>query len=392
LPLFFRAVVRVATAALISLGAAACSKAVPPANPAQAAATTVTTAAAISRDDTASLDASGSFVADESADVAALSSGTVTETPASVGQFVEAGAILVRLDNREALLRLEQAKAAHQQAENDLGGAKGAAATAASQAVLANENVKRYSEMLKSGDISRSTYEQTVQQGLVADEQARTARQRVESSQAAITSARAQEALAAKAAEDTAIRAPFGGFVSERAAAVGEYVTPGLVVARVLKMTPIMLNALVPESDAGRVDVGTEAIAHVAAHPTREFRGRVRVLSPAVDANTRTLTAHIAFNNPDHALRPGMFGTVRLLEQAQRQAILIPRAAALNDGPGATQVFVISNGVATARDVRLGDAVGELVRVISGVAAGDVVATSGVSRLRDGMKVNAETR
>lgn len=392
MPHSFRAIVSPMAVALICLGAGACSKAATPATPAQAAATIVTTAAAITRDDTASLDASGSFVADESADVAALSSGTVTETPASVGQFVDAGAVLVRLDNREALLRLEQAKAAHQQAVNDLEGAKGAAATAASQAALANENVKRYSEMLKSGDISRSTYEQTVQQGLVADEQARMARQRVDSSQAAITSARAQEALAAKAAEDTAIRAPFAGFVSERAAAIGEYVTPGLVVARVLKMTPIMLNALVPESDAGRVAVGTEAVAHVAAHPTREFRGRVRVLSPAVDANTRTLTAHIAFNNPDHALRPGMFGTVRLLEGAQRQAVLIPRAAALNDGPGATQVFVISNGVASARDVRLGDALGELVRVISGVVAGDVVATSGVSRLRDGMKVNAETR
>ena len=392
MPPSFRAVVSTSAVALICLAAAACSKAATPATPAQPAATSITTAAAISRDDTASLDASGSFVADESADVAALSSGTVVETPASVGQFVEAHAVLVRLDNREALLRLEQAKAAHQQAINDLAGAKGAAATAASQAALANENVKRYSEMLKSGDISRSTYEQTVQQGLVADDQARMARQRVESSQAAITSAHAQEALASKAAEDTAIRAPFAGFVSERAAAIGEYVTPGLVVARVLKMTPIMLNALVPESDAGRVGVGTEAIAHVAAHPTREFRGKVRVLSPAVDANTRTLTAHIAFNNPDHALRPGMFGTVRLLEQAQRQAILIPRAAALNDGPGATQVFVISNGVASARDVRLGDAIGELVRVISGVAAGDVVATSGVSRLRDGMKVNAETR
>ncbi len=167
---------------------------------------TVTTATAISRDDTGALDASGSFVADESADVAALAPGTVIETPASVGQLVETGAVLVRLDNHDALLRLEQATAARQQAENDLSGARGAATTAASQAELAAANTKRYAEMLKSGDISRATYEQTVQQGLVADDQARMARQRVDSTQAAIVSARAQESMAKRAADDTSIR------------------------------------------------------------------------------------------------------------------------------------------------------------------------------------------
>ena len=370
---------------------AACSSGTAP-DAGAAATTTVTTATVISRDDSASLDASGSFVADESADVAAQTAGPVVETPVSVGNLVEAGAVLLRLDNREALMRVEQAQAALQQAENEASGGRGAADTAASQAKLAAANTARYSEMLRSGDISRSTYEQTVQQGLVADDQARMARQRLDSSLAAIASARAQVALATKAAEDTVIRAPFAGFIAERQAALGEYVTPGLVVARVLRMSPILLHALVPESEAMRVRPGTGAVAQVAAYRDREFRGSVRIISPAVDATTRTFTAQIAFANGDHALRPGMFGTVRLMEGPARQAILIPRAAALVDGPGATQVFVISGGIATARTVQLGNALGDLVRVTSGLAAGDVVATTGVSRLRSGMKVNAETR
>lgn len=374
-----------------AMTATSCSK--PVAVPAASASvTTVSSATAISRDDTASLDASGSFVADESADVASPTVGVVVETPVAVGRLVGAGQELVRLDNREALLRLEQARSALQQTENEAAAAKGAADTASSQAELAAANVTRYAEMLKSGDISRSSYEQMAQQGLVAADQARTARQRLDSGQASITSARAQVALATKASEETRIHSPFAGVVSERAAAIGEYVTPGLVVARVLKMSPIMLQALVPEADARRVQTGSVAVARVAAFPDREFRGQVRVISPAIDATTRTLTVHIAFTNADHALKPGMFGTVRVLESAARRAILIPRAAALVDGPGATQVFVLNGGVATARTVQLGDVIGDLVRVISGVAAGDVVATSGVARLRDGMKVNAEAR
>jgi RND family efflux transporter MFP subunit len=354
--------------------------------------TAVTTGVASERAVVTSIAASGSFAADELADVASQTAGVVIETPASVGQFVSANAVLVRLDNREARLRLDQASAVLQQAESEAVSAREAAQTAASQATLAEANASRYAELLKSGDIPQTTYEQAVQQRLVADSQARLAQQRLGASQAGVAGARAQVALATKAEEDTLIRAPFAGFVTERAATLGEYVVPGLVAARVVKTSPILLHALIPETEAARITVGAPAVAQVAAYPGREFQGRVRVLSPTVDATTRTMTAQIAFANGDNTLRPGMFGTVRLSDPVSTRVVLIPRAAAAVDGPGDTHVFVISGDVATSRRVRLGDAQGDLILVISGVTPGEVVATSGLTRLRDGMRVHAEAR
>ena len=147
----------------------------------------VTVASAEGRDVPRSLRATGNFAADESADIAPQVAEKVIAVPVAVGQFVEKGAVLVQLDRGNLDLRLRQAKAAEDQAqagllqaESRLGltegrafdvnqvpevkSAQAAVDNANSQAALAETNSKRYAEVLKSGDVSQSSYDQAAQQ------------------------------------------------------------------------------------------------------------------------------------------------------------------------------------------------------------------------------------
>ena len=385
----------------------------------------VATAVATSRDVAVSIAASGTFVAVEVSEVAPLAAGRVTATPVDVGAWVNQGDAIARLDDRDARLRMEQAEAAQQQAEAavrqarmriglgpnatfdpaavpEVQAAKAAYESAEAQAKLAAADAKRFANLVATGDVSASNYEKERTQAESAQAQADAARrqfeaavnfarlnhQGIDSAEAALASARSQTAMARKELDDTVVRAPFAGYVSERHMSVGESVNPSSKIATILRANPIRLDLEVSEMDAARIHKGMSVVARAAARPGREFKGKVTVLSPAIDPGSRAMTIRTEFANPSLELRPGMFATAQILLPEGEQGIFVPASAVLTDAAAnASRVFVIENGRARVRVVQAGSSENGTTRIVSGLTRGAIVAASNLPDLYDGVPV-----
>jgi multidrug efflux pump subunit AcrA (membrane-fusion protein) len=385
----------------------------------------VTTAKAVTREVPSYIQASGSLIADETSDVSSQASGQVVATPIGVGAFVRQGTVLARLNDRDARLRLRQAQASVQQAiagvrqaEARLGLRPGGNFDASTnpevrtasanydQAVaelrLAEANERRYRDLVETGDVALSIYDQYRTQRDTARARAASARQQLESAintarqsnqaiqsaEAGVESARSQVAIAQKAVADAVIRAPYAGYISNRPIAVGEYVTPASIVATLLRTNPIKLQLQVPEADVPFINLGMGVSLEVDAHRDRKFAGQVSAVNPAIDPVSRSAVIEASIENGDNSLRSGMFATARIVRPGGNKAVFVPRAAVFGDqNTQSYRVFVIQDDVAKLRVVQIGQEEADQIQILSGVGGDDVVATSNLQQLYEGARV-----
>lgn len=339
----------------------------------------VTTTAVAEREVPLVVQATGAFVADEVSNVAPEIAGIVAATPVDIGDRVAAGSVIARLKPEDATLRLEQARAGLLQAE-------AAAAQARERYNLARATAARYDSLLATGDVSRTLQEQ-------AATEAATTRQGVATAEAAIADARSRVALAQKALDDTTIRAPFGGFITERPAAVGEYVSTSSTVATVMKLDPIRLRLQVPELEAAGLRVGQSVRATAEALGHRPFDGTVTAINPALDPATRATIVEAMIANPEGAIRSGMFATAQVALGATERGLFVPRDAIVDDpNTNSFRVFTVSDAAARLRVVQPAVQPDGQVRILSGVSAGDQVVVSGLEQLFDGAAVRPVSR
>lgn len=315
-------------------------------------------ATAIKRDVPTVVRATGTFVPDESSDVAPQVTGQVVKTFVNVGDTVKADQPLVLLDDRDARLRLDQARASLERAEAD--------------AQHAKADASRSGELLQKGFTPRSDFERLANQDAGAS--------------AAVAQARAQVAGAQKAVDDTIVRAPFFGHVTARPVAAGEYVTPASKIATIVRIQPIKLELQVKEVDAVKVRRGQPVNAEVSGYPGVVFTGSVSAMNVAIDPNSRAMTVEATFPNADARVTPGMFATAQINLPATETAVFAPAEAVLKIA-NADAVYVIEGNRAQLRVVQLGEALGGLVRIETGLAEGAVVATNNFDKLADGAAV-----
>ncbi len=334
----------------------------------------VTTDVAVARDVPLAVEVPGNFIADESSDVASEGAGMVAATPVDIGDRVSQGAVLARLDDRDARLRLDQARAALQQAEAAQGQAR-------ERYRLAQTTAARYEGLAKSGDVSRTVYDQLLSE-------AETSRQTVATSEAAVLDAKSRIALAEKAVADTLVRAPFNGFVTNRAVTVGEYVGAGARVATVMRLDPIKLRMQVPESAAAQIRRGQTVTARVEALVAMTVTATVTAVNAALDAATRSVIVEATAPNPQGSVRPQMFATARIELGTSEPGVFLPSTAILPDpNTNSFQAFVIEGDTARLRVVQVASEDQQQVRIRSGVKAGETVATSALDQLFDGARV-----
>ena len=362
---------------VVGLSAAACSRRATTEGAAPAPAVVPVTVATVkSQEQPVTIEATGSFEADESSDVAPDSSGRVVATPVDVGQFVKEKAVLVRLQGIDAGLRLDEAQAAISRAEANL-------KLAESQNTLAQTTAQRYASLVGSGDVSSTVADQ-------AKTGAETSLQNVNTARASLAQARAQLALAEKAVEDVAIVAPFSGFISQRRVSLGEYVQPSTAVVTLLKIDPLRLQLNIPGVQAGLVRIGQSVKASVDAFPGKSFTGRITAINPAISAESRSFRVEARVPNPDALLKPGMFSVATIDQDKTIKTMLVPARAVIEDAnTNSFRVFVIDNDrKARLRVVQLAAReVGESIRIVSGVQEADRVATSNLAQLYDGVEV-----
>ena len=369
----------------------------------------VTTAAAIMRDVPGFFEATGSLAGDQQTDVAPQTSGKVVALGVDIGSHVSRGQMLVRLDDSELKLRVEQAlaqveqvKAALRQAEEKVGMRPGQSfdpnkvpdvAAAKATAELAEKEMQRAEKLIESGDVSRSFYDerrarrdQLKEQYEAALAQARQNYAGVTVAQTNVANAEASLALARKSLSYSVISSPIEGYVAERTADLGEYVSPQQKVATIVRINPVRMRIDIPEQAISEVQVGQSVSVTTSAWPDKNFSGRIARIAPNVSANSRTLTVEAEIQNNSGVLKPGQFATVRILQARPTPTLLVPNRAVLSEA-GVNRVFVIKDGHAEQRVVQTGQTEGDLIQIKTGITNGEQVATSNLEKLSDGMAV-----
>jgi len=369
----------------------------------------VTTMAAVSRQLPQYFEATGSLAANEQTDVAPEASGKIAAVGVDIGTFVKKGQMLVRLEDadfkdraQQAQAQLDQAKATLEQNRAKIGLRSGqkfnpenvpevAAARAAFD--LADKNLHRYEKLVESGDVSRANLDQQKSQRDQASEQYKALIHQAEqnyaaiaNSQAAVEAAQANLSLAKRNLTYTTVVAPMAGFVSDRPADIGEYISPQQKVATIVSLNPLRVKIDVPEQAIPQIHQGQSVSVSVSAYADRTFSGRVARISPNVTATSRTLTVEADVDNPNGELKPGQFATIRVLLPQKGTALMVPQRA-LRTISGATYVFVIKNGFAQQRLIQSGQTESDMVEIKSGISADEVVAISNVDQLSDGVAV-----
>jgi multidrug efflux pump subunit AcrA (membrane-fusion protein) len=390
----------------------------------------VATAVAVTRTVPAAFQETGTFIADETSDIAPMVPGRVISTPVNVGDFVKQGQVICELDHRDAQLRLDQARAALDQAtagvrqsQSRIGfsgqgkfdpalmpetvAARASLESAQALARQAAADAKRYENLVASGDVSRSAFERARTQQETAEAQANAARQQyeatlnaarqswgaVENSQASLEGMRAQLAQAEKGLADTTIRAPFDGFITARPVAAGEFVAFNNKIATIVRMGTMKLELQTPEQLAARGQLGMTVLARVAAYPDRDFTGKITAVNPSVDPNSRVFILEAQFPNPKGELRPGMFATAHVLLPGGESAVFVPRNAVVRDKTtDSYQVFTIDNNTAHLRVVVPGEVEGDQIRIVNGLSGNETVAAGAHDTLFDGAPVQAKAQ
>jgi multidrug efflux pump subunit AcrA (membrane-fusion protein) len=386
----------------------------------------ITKAVAETRNIPAVIQATGTLIADESSGVAAKIAGKIVNVGTDVGRYVKEGAVIAKIDDRDAKNRLiearagvKQSEAALRQAEARIGlgqnkdfsesaipevrvaGANYEQAKAELGQAEANE--KRYRELVETGDVSVVSYEQYRTQRDTARARANAAKEQLEaamngarqnnqavrSAEAALEAAKAKVATAEQDLADTEVKAPFSGYVSQRSVAVGEYVTSASVIATVVRTNPMKVQIRVAEADIPYLAVGRTVSIEVEAYRGRKFNGTVKAVNPSLDPASRSASVEATLDNSDNTLRAGMFATVRITREGGSDGVFVPKSAIYSDPTTQSyRVFVIEEGIAKLKVVQLGIEEGDSYQVLAGVAAGETVATSALGDLFEGAKVS----
>jgi len=299
----------------------------------------------------------GTLRANEQTDLAADVNGKVLQTFVERGQPVKRGQIVATIDSRVSNFVATAAAAQVRAAETQLEEAR--------------RDCERVRHLLEAGAISQAEFDRqtaacTTQQWSAA-------------------AAEAQHGQAAKVLGDSLIRAPFDGIVGERYVNVGQYVEPRTAVASVYEPDPIRIQLTVPEANVASIAMDMPVSFTVTAYGEESFVGNVRYVSPNVREATRDLVIEAVLPNRDLRLKPGMFGTARLLLASPRTAV-VPASVLVRDDSGA-RLFAVVGSQVEERTVQLGEAKGDVVAVLHGVSAGDRIVDQPGPDVRDGALV-----
>ena len=338
----------------------------------------------------------GTLAAEEQADVAAETQGRVVATPVERGTRVSAGADLIRIAPAEASAQAAEAEANAAQIESRLALGDGGAfdidrvpevANARANLTLAQGDFDRAKMLFDKKLLSQAEFDQRSAQAEVARRQFDIARNAAVQQYQSLQAARARVSLARKALADTVVRAPFAGVVGERLVSVGDYVTRGTKVASVMRTNPLRLQLTVPQQFSVEVSVGRAVSLEVDTAPGKTYTGQVRYVSPALQADSRTLIVEAVVANADGSLKPGTFATAQIEQANSTPGVLVP-AAAVRTVSGTSRVFVVAGGRAEERLVTTGQVLGDRVEITTGLKAGEQVATTNVTQLVDGVAVS----
>ncbi|WP_052383880.1 efflux RND transporter periplasmic adaptor subunit [Litchfieldella xinjiangensis] len=293
------------------------------------------------------LEALGTLRADESVTISSTVTEIVAELNFSDGEAVEAGQLLIRLQDAEEQAQLRAAQAQADERRNA---------------------------------VERSSQLQQRNLGSRAD---------VEDSRAQLRRVEAEvEALEARIASHR-IRAPFDGIVGLRDISTGTLVTPGMDLLTLDKLDVVKLDFSVPEVNLASLRPGLTLTARTPAYPDDTFEGEIATVGTRVDPVTRSVSVRAVLPNAERRLRPGMLMEV-ILQRQPRDALVVPEASLVPSGERHS-VFLINeqdDHQLERREVKVGERRSGEAEILEGLEGGELLVRHGLQRARDGSPVD----
>ena len=289
------------------------------------------------------IEAVGTTRAYRSIEIVALAEGRIREINIKPGEQVQAGDVLVRLDDDIEKADLAEAEAMLLERTSALNRAQ----------ALRDRNT-----------VSAATLEQLVANTKAAEAGMDRARRRL---------------------ADRTVRAPFAGVVGLTSLHLGARIDDNTVITTLDDLESLEIEFALPEVLYGQAQPGLKIVATSAAFPGREFGGTVVSLDSRVDPTARSFKVRARLPNPDHGLPSGMFMFLAL-QLAAVDVIVVSEEALVAEG-ARSYVFVVADAKAERRAVKTGQREVGFVEVTEGIEAGEMVVTRGLQRLRDGADV-----
>jgi membrane fusion protein (multidrug efflux system) len=285
----------------------------------------------------------GTVLANEEVDLKSEVNGKVTKILFHEGSYVNAGDLLVKINDADLQAQLQSAK---------------------SRLELQKDTEYRQKQLLEKEAISQEDYDMTANQ--------------LQVNQAEVELIKAQ-------IDKTEIRAPFSGIVGLKNVSEGSFVNNSTIIASLQNINPIKIDFSIPERHSSMVEVGDEINFTISGN-NKKYIGKVYAIEPKIDPVTRTLQIRALCSNTGREILPGSFASVELVLKKIENAILVPSEALIPDIQG-QKVFVYRNGIATPQQVETGIRTDKNVQLTSGVSEGDTIITSGMLQLRPGTPV-----
>ena len=311
----------------------------------------------------------GNLIGDQTVSVVPKTAGRLMDIAVKLGDRVNRGQRIAKIEDEEILEQVRQADAAFEVA-------KATIRQREADLALAKTNVER----------SRNLFQrQLLPQQTLDDAEAK-----YQSAQAALDLARAQNTQSQSRLDElritqqnTIITSPVNGFVARRAVDPGAFVSPNSPVVDVVDITRVRLVANIIEKDLKQIGVGDIARVEVDAFPGEDFMGRIARVSPVLDPATRTAPLEVEISNPQYRLKPGMYARVGIITESHRNALVVPTNAVV-DVNGTRGVYLSVNNLAAFHPVKIGIEGNARTEILDGVAVGDRVVTTGAAGLRNG--------
>jgi len=290
--------------------------------------------------------------------LAAEVAGRVVARSAEPGDPVEAGQVLIEIDDERARIALDEATA---------------------RLAISQANAGEAASELKRG---AGLYER----GHLSEDQLESLRFRAEKTEAEVAAAQAALASARRAFADTRIQAPFAGIAETLHVQVGDYLKVGNPVAALVDFSKVRIRAGVTAGEAGQLADAGQATLSVDVLGGQRLLGDVRSVARTAHPETGTYAVEIWVSDPPARLREGMIATVGLPYAADTVALAVPATAVFRLS-GSHHVFVVEADRARLRAVEIGRGDGTVLEIASGLAAGEQVVVSGQFALGEGSSV-----
>ncbi|MGG1661197.1 efflux RND transporter periplasmic adaptor subunit [Brevibacillus sp. NRS-1366] len=335
--------------------------------------------------------------------------GKITSLPVKLGQHVEKGQLLFKLDETDLQNTLKQTEAAYRVAQANL---KQTGSSSDQGLVQAKNSLKQAEQALADAKTNQQRMQQLFNQGAIsaqqmeqANSQLTTAQTSYENAQQSLQAAQQKTGLQVSEASvnqslvslenareqlaNATVTAPISGFVSSVNGAVGQMSGQQPVVV-IVNTNPLLVKANLSEADITKVKVGTVVKVNVNS-TDKTIEAKVTAVSPVMDSQLKAYPIEITIPNPSNELKSDMVVNVTFPSATSggTNALVISRKAVF-DRDGKQYVFKLEGETAKLTEVATGKSSSDLVEITNGLAAGDQIVVKGQTLLQDGSKISIQ--